>query len=397
MKNRPPKDSEIEWPGYPGDKSQGAIWKDIVHPRIRWCDRLLAFVDLPNANVAFELGYALRLEKQAALARVRAHLPVWLCKPPLDGFICAKADTPDGIRALIDNATWVNLLKPPALGDGVLLLCPHRSGAWLLEEIGPAWSWRQIEKEGWDLHDVPEIFSDIGRVVWIIAAHDEGPEGRDREENATLAILAGYAHARQLPVDIFQQTDTRVVADVISRRQPFSSHDRLVPLLKAIADEQQRIIAAKTAPVVSGALAITLRHKLRAFLCHSSHDKMAVRKLYQQLIRDDFSAWFDEEDLLPGQEWETEIRKAVRASDVVVVCLSRSSITKEGYVQKEIRYALDVAAEKPPGIIFLIPARLDECEVPEGLKGWQWVDLYKDKGFERLLKALRNRGRSGSE
>ena len=104
----------------------------------------------------------------------------------------------------------------------------------------------------------PRFYSDIGRVVWIIAAHDEGHEGRDREENATLAILAGYAHARQLPVDIFQQTDTRVVADVISRRQPFSSPDRLVPLLKAIADEQQRIIAAKTAPVVSGALAITL-------------------------------------------------------------------------------------------------------------------------------------------
>jgi hypothetical protein len=62
---------------------------------------------------------------------------------------------------------------------------------------------------------------------------------RDGEENAALAILAGYAHARQLPVDIFQQMDTRAVADVISRRQRFSSLDQLVPLLKAIADEQQ--------------------------------------------------------------------------------------------------------------------------------------------------------------
>jgi hypothetical protein len=129
-----------------------------------------------------------------------------------------------------------------------------------------------------------------------------------------------------------------------------------------------------------------------AFLCHSSQDKLAVRKLYQQLIDDGFSAWFDEEDLLPGQEWETEIRNAVRTSKVVVVCLSRSSITKEGFVQKEIRYALDVAAEKPPGIIFLIPARLDECEVPERLKDWQWVDLFKNNGYERLLKALRKRG-----
>ncbi len=134
------------------------------------------------------------------------------------------------------------------------------------------------------------------------------------------------------------------------------------------------------------------RHKLRAFLCHSSPDKMVVRELYQRLIRDGFYAWLDEEDLIPGQEWDIEIRRAVRESDVVVVCLSRSSITKEGYVQKEIRYALDVAAEKPPGIIFLIPARLDECDVPERLKQWHWVDLFKDKGYERLTKALYKRG-----
>jgi hypothetical protein len=132
--------------------------------------------------------------------------------------------------------------------------------------------------------------------------------------------------------------------------------------------------------------------KLLAFLCHSSHDKIAVRDLYGRLIRDGFSAWLDEEDLIPGQAWDTEIRKAVRASDVVIVCLSRSSITKEGYVQKEIRYALDVAQEKPPGTIFLIPTRLDECNVPDCLKDVHWVDLFKEQGYEKLLKALRKRG-----
>jgi hypothetical protein len=134
--------------------------------------------------------------------------------------------------------------------------------------------------------------------------------------------------------------------------------------------------------------------KLLAFLCHSSHDKMAVRDLYRRLIHDGFSAWFDEEDLIPGQAWDTEIQEAVRASDVVIVCLSRSSITKEGYVQKEIRYTLDVAEEKPPGTIFLIPARLDECNVPGRLKDVHWVDLFKDQGYEKLLKALRKRGKA---
>src|SRR6516225_6904713 len=95
VKDEPPGDFEVEWPGSPGDMSQGAIWKDIVHPRIAWCDRLLAFVDLPNANVAFELGYALGLKKEVALAHVRPDRPAWLSQPPLNGFICKKADTPE--------------------------------------------------------------------------------------------------------------------------------------------------------------------------------------------------------------------------------------------------------------------------------------------------------------
>jgi len=130
---------------------------------------------------------------------------------------------------------------------------------------------------------------------------------------------------------------------------------------------------------------------LRVFLCHSSGDKPAVRELYQCLCADGIDAWLDEEKLLPGQDWQLEIPKAVRASDVVIVCLSRGSITKAGYVQKEIKFALDVADEQPEGAIFLIPARLEECEVPERLSRWQWVNLHESKGYERLMRALRTR------
>ncbi len=130
---------------------------------------------------------------------------------------------------------------------------------------------------------------------------------------------------------------------------------------------------------------------LRVFLCHSSGDKPTVRELYQRLCADGIDAWLDEEKLLPGQDWQREIPRAVRASDVVIVCLSRSSITKAGYVQKEIKFALDVADEQPEGTIFLIPAKLEACEVPERLTRWQWVNLYEPKGYERLMKALRAR------
>lgn len=130
---------------------------------------------------------------------------------------------------------------------------------------------------------------------------------------------------------------------------------------------------------------------LRIFLCHASGDKGRVRDLYHRLRADGLAPWLDEEDLLPGQDWEREIRRAVRNADIVLVCLSQQSVVRKGYVQKEIRIALDVADEQPEGTIFIIPARLEACEVPERLRPLHWVDLFEPRGYERLLEALRQR------
>src|ERR1044072_2307797 len=127
---------------------------------------------------------------------------------------------------------------------------------------------------------------------------------------------------------------------------------------------------------------------LRVFLCHSSDDKVAVRNLYHRLSADGYSPWLDEEELLPGQEWEDELPKAVRRSDIVIVCLSAGSITKTGYVQKEIKFALDVADEQPQGTMFIIPLKLEPCDVPGRLLRWHWVNLFEERGYEKLKRAL---------
>ena len=133
------------------------------------------------------------------------------------------------------------------------------------------------------------------------------------------------------------------------------------------------------------------KRPLRVFLCHSSGDKTPVRNLYHRLRKDGIEPWLDEEKLLPGQDWQNEIIKAVRTSDIVVVCLSRASTTKAGFVQKEIKYALDIADEQPEHTVFIIPLRLEECAVPSRLTRWQWVDLFEDRGYGRLLQVLQLR------
>ncbi len=120
--------------------------------------------------------------------------------------------------------------------------------------------------------------------------------------------------------------------------------------------------------------------KLRVFLCHASQDNSVVDDLHTRLLAEGWiDPWLDKEKLLPGQDWDVEIEKAVETADAVIVCLSNNSITKAGYVQKELRFVLDISDEKPEGAIFVIPVRLDECPVPRRLKKWQYVDYFSSK------------------
>lgn len=127
--------------------------------------------------------------------------------------------------------------------------------------------------------------------------------------------------------------------------------------------------------------------RLKVFLCHSRDDKEHVRMLYMRLLALGCEPWLDTESLLPGQDWDNEIRKAIRNSHVFVACLSGSSVTKRGYVQKEIRFAIDVADEIPDGDIFVVPIKLEPCEAPESLSKWQWLNAYED-GYDRLIASL---------
>lgn len=131
--------------------------------------------------------------------------------------------------------------------------------------------------------------------------------------------------------------------------------------------------------------------KLRIFLSYSSTDKPQVRPVYQRLCELGFTPWFDEIDLLPGHDFDFEIDRAVRASDIVIVCLSSTSTRRSGYLQKELRYALDIAERQPEGRIFLIPVLLEPCNPPRSLEHLQHVRLYEELGFDRLVDALLSR------
>lgn len=125
------------------------------------------------------------------------------------------------------------------------------------------------------------------------------------------------------------------------------------------------------------------------FLSYAREDKLKVAALYQKLCDARYKPWMDIKDILPGERWRISIGNAIRTSNFFLACLSKNSVSKRGYLQKEINTALEIWQEKLEDDIYLIPVRLEECDIPDALADFQWVDLFQNDGWERLQKALR--------
>ena len=132
-------------------------------------------------------------------------------------------------------------------------------------------------------------------------------------------------------------------------------------------------------------------------------DKPKVRDLYDRLEREGFDPWLDEKDLVAGLNWQDQITKAIDEADIFLACLSKNAVDRTGFLQEEIRLALDAYTNRPEGSIFLIPVRLDACEIPNmgntkagvNLRDIHWVDLFESDGFGNLVAAINMGGVKG--
>jgi len=138
------------------------------------------------------------------------------------------------------------------------------------------------------------------------------------------------------------------------------------------------------------------RHAVSVFLTHSSRDKVSVRNLYRDLSVLGMEVWLDEESLLPGQDWRLEIEGAIKRSDAVIVCCSREGVSRRGFFQTEVRQALKIARKRPQGSIFVVPVKLEECELPRQLRHLQGVNYFEPRGLERLVETLESRRKERS-
>jgi hypothetical protein len=126
----------------------------------------------------------------------------------------------------------------------------------------------------------------------------------------------------------------------------------------------------------------------KTFISYATEDFEQVSAIRERLEAAGFSTWMDKKSILPGQNWEYEITKALKTCNVVLVFLSTNSFQKRGYVQREIALALDNLREKLEDDIYLIAIKLESIEVPDRLRIRHWLDWRAADAWHKLTAAL---------
>lgn len=129
----------------------------------------------------------------------------------------------------------------------------------------------------------------------------------------------------------------------------------------------------------------------RIFISYARKDQQFADEIYQFLCENSYAPWMDTYNLVPGQDWQLEIHRSIKNSDYFIACLSSHSVSKVGYVQKELKEAISILDEMPEGRIYLIPIKIGNCVIPTSLEKRHWLDWTDPNAKELLLRAIQSK------
>jgi hypothetical protein len=123
------------------------------------------------------------------------------------------------------------------------------------------------------------------------------------------------------------------------------------------------------------------------FLSHNSKDKPSIRELKTVLTGAGLTCWLDEDQLIPGENWQPLLEAGIDHSQAAAVCFGPAGI---GPWQDEEMQALLIKAVKSKMRVIpvLLPGAPAQPELPLFLIDRTWVDLrqgYSEASIKRLI------------
>ncbi len=127
----------------------------------------------------------------------------------------------------------------------------------------------------------------------------------------------------------------------------------------------------------------------RVFISYDTNDYHTAINLFEKLQLHGQRPWIDKSGLIGGDDWEKLIPPLINNEcDYFISLLSKSSVQNKRYFSREFSFAIEKMKTMMPGRKFIIPVKIDDCEIPEFAKPFHVVNLDKNEDFSSLYTAL---------
>lgn len=124
------------------------------------------------------------------------------------------------------------------------------------------------------------------------------------------------------------------------------------------------------------------------FISYAKEDYPYALEIFDFLKEEGFEPWMDKKNLLPGQDWDHVLAKTLKQVDFILVVISEISVSKRGYVQREFKRALEYWEERPQSDIYILPVKINECEVPAPLNRFHWIEFESEDFSEKIRASI---------
>ncbi len=125
-------------------------------------------------------------------------------------------------------------------------------------------------------------------------------------------------------------------------------------------------------------------------ITHANSDTSIAREVATKLTDAGFDARLaSEARQVPQEDQRAIVQRLIRNSHACIALFSSESVRQRGPHQLELNIALDVLKEIPGDQIFLIPVKIDFCELPYSVRDYHALELGDPNAIPRLNQALR--------
>ena len=125
------------------------------------------------------------------------------------------------------------------------------------------------------------------------------------------------------------------------------------------------------------------------FISYAKPDLERVLPYVEFLKRQGHDTWIDTQRIKPGQPWDVEIKRALNKSSFIIIFISNNSVDRRGYVQRELKFAIDKYQDKLVSDIYIIPVVLDkDAAIPEAVSQIQYVEAWSSTQFEAIHDSI---------